>query len=191
MNWLPWHGGVTNSSFGFAFQQNGLAPYVASMGCSPHPRRFRINGSSLVTLVLILSWDTTTPRLREQFVTYGVMTPEALSLARAGENLKAVIAATAGFRHRLALAALPFGDQAGLAQGVKLICWSSREKRTGLEADRAAPFARPWSNHVFISGETSNYLSPKHNPTILQIWLRRTANSCYVFGGIRAAGPRL
>jgi ferredoxin len=80
-------------------------------------------------------------RQQREPVSYGVMTPEALSLARVEENPEAVLAAAADLRRRFKLAAILFGAWAGLVLAVKLISLSLRQKRTDYEPDRGACFA--------------------------------------------------
>lgn len=74
-------------------------------------------------------------------VNYGVMTPEALSLARVEENPETVLNAAADLRRRFVLATLLFGGWAGLVIGVKLIMLSLQYRRLEYEPDRGGCFA--------------------------------------------------
>jgi ferredoxin len=74
-------------------------------------------------------------------VQYGVMTPEALSLQRAGGDPQAVLKAAADLRHRFDLACALFGGWIGLVIGLKLLALSVLASRTDYEPDRGACFA--------------------------------------------------
>ncbi|HMP83757.1 MAG TPA: 4Fe-4S binding protein, partial [Verrucomicrobiota bacterium] len=74
-------------------------------------------------------------------VEYGVMTPEALSLERAGHDPEAVLTAAARLRAKFRLACMIFGGWVGLVLGVKLASLSLRTRRTDFEPDRGACFA--------------------------------------------------
>ena len=80
-------------------------------------------------------------RQQQHPVVYGVMTPEALALARAEQDPEAVLAAAADLRGRFRLATMLFGGWFGLVLGVKLITLSLRQRRTDFEPDRGACFA--------------------------------------------------
>jgi ferredoxin len=71
-------------------------------------------------------------------VDYGLMTPEMLSLQRAGENPEAILKAAADLRHRFDLACMLFGGWIGLVIGLKLISLSVRPGRTDFEPARGA-----------------------------------------------------
>jgi ferredoxin len=77
-------------------------------------------------------------RQQSHSVQYGVMTPEALSLERAGEDPAAILSAAADLRHRFDLACGLFGGWIGLVIGLKLLALSVRASRTDFEPDRGA-----------------------------------------------------
>jgi ferredoxin len=125
------------------------------------PERRRLGGLLLLTLLLIavgaglgptLSVPAAkvhpTVQLAERYarqqrdpVTYGVMTPEALSLQRAESDPEVLLKSAAEIRHRFALAATIFGGWVGLVLGAKLVSLSLRTRRTDFEPDRGACFA--------------------------------------------------
>jgi len=74
-------------------------------------------------------------------VSYGVMTPEALSLQRAERDPEALLKSAADLGHRFTLACMIFGGWVGLVIGVKLVSLSLRTLRTDFEPDRGACFA--------------------------------------------------
>jgi len=74
-------------------------------------------------------------------ITYGPMTPEALSLARAEQNPAATLATAADLSRRFKLATALFGGWVGLVLGCKLIALSVRSSQTDYEPDRGACFA--------------------------------------------------
>jgi len=74
-------------------------------------------------------------------VTYGVMTPEALSLQRAEHDPEAVLKSATDLRQRFWLACVVFGGWVGLVVGVKLVSLSLRTVRTDFEPDRGSCFA--------------------------------------------------
>jgi ferredoxin len=74
-------------------------------------------------------------------VPLGVQTAAALSLARAGEDPKALLHAAAELRRRFVWAGLAFGAWGGLVIGAKLIGLSLRQRRTDYEPDRGACLA--------------------------------------------------
>ena len=74
-------------------------------------------------------------------VTYGVMTPEALSLQRAERDPEALLKSATDLRHRFGIACVAFGGWVGLVLGVKLVSLSLRTRRTDFEPDRGACLA--------------------------------------------------
>jgi len=80
-------------------------------------------------------------RQQRKPVSYGVMTPEALSLARVESNPEAVLSEAASLRQRVDLATVLFGGWAGLVLGVKLIALSMQQKRGDYEPDRGGCLA--------------------------------------------------
>lgn len=125
------------------------------------PERRRLGWMLLLTLVLIAAGAGLGSKLgvpasklhptvqiaeryaRQQIdpVQYGVMTPEALSLERAGNDPEALLKSAAEIRHRFALACMIFGGWVGLVLGAKLVSLSLRTRRTDFEPDRGACFA--------------------------------------------------
>jgi ferredoxin len=71
---------------------------------------------------------------------YGLMTPEALSLQRAGQNPEAILKAAQDLRRRFDLACWLFGGWIGLVIGLKLVALSVVPIRTDYEPDRGACF---------------------------------------------------
>ncbi len=80
-------------------------------------------------------------RQQQHPVVYGVMTPEALALARMAEQPGTVLEAAADLRGRFRLATAIFGAWFGLVVGIKLILLSLRVSRTDFEPDPGACFA--------------------------------------------------
>ena len=80
-------------------------------------------------------------RQQKNPITYGVMTPEALALARVEQDPDAVLNAAADLRRRFQLATMLFGGWFGLVLGVKLLTLSIRQNRTDWEPDSGACFA--------------------------------------------------
>ncbi len=74
-------------------------------------------------------------------LSYGVMTSESLSQARAERNPEAILARADAARARFRVASVLFGGWAGLVLGMKLIALSMQQKRTDYEPDRGACFA--------------------------------------------------
>jgi NosR/NirI family transcriptional regulator, nitrous oxide reductase regulator len=73
--------------------------------------------------------------------TFGVMTPEALSLQRAEHDPETIFKAATDLRQRFWIACVVFGGWVGLVIGVKLVSLSLRTTRTDYEPDRGACFA--------------------------------------------------
>jgi len=73
-------------------------------------------------------------------VTYGVMTPEALSIERAERDPEGLLKSAAQLRDRFWIACVVFGGWVGLVIGVKLLTLSLRTSRTDFEPDRGACF---------------------------------------------------
>jgi NosR/NirI family transcriptional regulator, nitrous oxide reductase regulator len=69
-------------------------------------------------------------------VPYGVQTPEALSLSRAEQDPRALLAAAVEIRQRFVWAGWLFGAWVGLVLGVKLVSLALRQRRTDFEPDR-------------------------------------------------------
>jgi ferredoxin len=68
----------------------------------------------------------------------GVPTPDDLSLERARENSKELMAEAAAIRHKFRLGGWLFGAWVGLVIGAKLVSLSVRRQRTDYEPDRGA-----------------------------------------------------
>ena len=80
-------------------------------------------------------------RQRQHPVVYGVMTPEALGLARVAQQPEVFLAGAATLRGRFQLATLLFGAWFGLVAGLKLVALALRPQRSDFEPDRGACLA--------------------------------------------------
>jgi hypothetical protein len=80
-------------------------------------------------------------RERDTTPTTGTLTPDDLSLERARQNPKDLLAQAAVIQHKFLLGGWLFGAWVGLVVGVKLISLSLRRQRTDYEPDRGACFS--------------------------------------------------